>query len=329
MPSYYEKFSCIADKCPDTCCIGWEVDIDEETASRYLRVSGTLGEKIRNHLVTDGEGSQLFTLCDGDICPFLCPSGLCEIQKNLSESFLSRTCTLFPRFFDDFGTFRETGLGLGCPEAARIILSDDSPFILVPREDASFIPDDGIDADFLSALLSLRTRLFSILEGDGDIKEKISRSLTEAYNFEKELGFDTVDFSQGRTFSDCLAVMKNMEYISAERKNFIFSLTEKAPLPSALTRFPDDFEKLMKYCIFRYLLKAVYDFDVLTKVKYGIFASIVIARIYSFFENPDTELRTKIMYSYSKEVEYSDLNMTLLDDVLYSSFGIKDLISLL
>ncbi|MBE6783732.1 MAG: hypothetical protein E7536_06940 [Ruminococcaceae bacterium] len=24
VPQYFDEFTCIADKCPDTCCIGWE-----------------------------------------------------------------------------------------------------------------------------------------------------------------------------------------------------------------------------------------------------------------------------------------------------------------
>ena len=30
VPEYYEKFSCIASRCKDSCCAGWEIDIDEE-----------------------------------------------------------------------------------------------------------------------------------------------------------------------------------------------------------------------------------------------------------------------------------------------------------
>ena len=85
----------------------------------------------------------------------------------------------------------------------------------------------------------------------------------------------------------------------------------------------------MKYYIFRYLLKAAYDYDALTKVKYGIFACVVISRIYAYFGSPDFEARVKIMYSYSKEVEYSDVNMDLLDEILYNDFGAEDLLSLI
>ena len=28
VPDYYKEFSCIADHCRHSCCIGWEIDID-------------------------------------------------------------------------------------------------------------------------------------------------------------------------------------------------------------------------------------------------------------------------------------------------------------
>ena len=36
VPFYYKEFHCIADACKDSCCIGWEIDIDEETARRDI-----------------------------------------------------------------------------------------------------------------------------------------------------------------------------------------------------------------------------------------------------------------------------------------------------
>ena len=29
-PDYYKDFSCIAGACPDTCCAGWQIMIDEK-----------------------------------------------------------------------------------------------------------------------------------------------------------------------------------------------------------------------------------------------------------------------------------------------------------
>ena len=330
VPGYFNKFRCIADKCPDTCCIGWEVDIDETTAKKYVAIDGELGNKIRKHLTHDETGCNIFKLCEGDRCPFLNNCNLCEIQAEKGESFLSKTCTLFPRFFDDFGSFREMGLGFGCPEAARIILSDEEPFTLNLHDECAN-EDADFDEDFLKTLIDLRKDIFTVLEKKNlSFKKKIENILCLAKNFQKRLDGDIFsDKIQHRDFGTCLTILENMEYISAERQNFVQILKTKNPSENALNTYQCDFEKLMKYYIFRYLLKAVYDYDVLTKVKYGIFASIVISRIYSCFEHLDFEARVKIMYSFSKEVEYSDMNMDLLDEMLCSSFGTEDLISLI
>lgn len=329
VPTYFDKFKCIADRCPDTCCIGWEVDIDDETAEKYSSLNGDISDKIKNHLTRDDTGCNIFTLCDGDRCPFLNNCNLCEIHLEAGESFLSRTCTLFPRFFDDFGEIREMGLGFGCPEAARILLSENEPFSLKLYEEVADESED-IDKDFLNELLSLRNDIFLVLQDENlSFRDKAENILNLAKIFQKNLDGDICDEGQNRTFKDCLTVLENMEYINNERKSFLKNLEKEKITENIFSDYKSDFEKLMTYYIFRYLLKAVYDYDVLTKVKYGIFASVVISRIYSYFKEPDFEKRVEIMYSYSKEIEYSDMNMDLLDDMMYGSFSTYDLINLL
>ena len=39
-PDYYDKFKCIADKCPDTCCAGWQIVIDEASLEKYKKLKG-------------------------------------------------------------------------------------------------------------------------------------------------------------------------------------------------------------------------------------------------------------------------------------------------
>lgn len=33
VPDYFSEFSCIAGDCKDSCCLGWEIDIDEDHMS--------------------------------------------------------------------------------------------------------------------------------------------------------------------------------------------------------------------------------------------------------------------------------------------------------
>ena len=34
-PDYYKEFSCIAGACPDTCCAGWQIVIDDKSLKKY------------------------------------------------------------------------------------------------------------------------------------------------------------------------------------------------------------------------------------------------------------------------------------------------------
>ena len=54
-PDYYTKFACIADKCQHSCCIGWEIDIDDDTIEYYKTVEGSLGERLKNNIASDNE----------------------------------------------------------------------------------------------------------------------------------------------------------------------------------------------------------------------------------------------------------------------------------
>ena len=64
-PDLVRSFTCIADRCPDTCCRGWEVDIDSETEQYYRSVPGPLGERLRHALsVSEEDGSTYFPLTE-------------------------------------------------------------------------------------------------------------------------------------------------------------------------------------------------------------------------------------------------------------------------
>ena len=40
VPDYFDGFSCLAGACPHSCCIGWEVVLDEDTVRRYQQLPG-------------------------------------------------------------------------------------------------------------------------------------------------------------------------------------------------------------------------------------------------------------------------------------------------
>ena len=123
-PSFYHTFRCIANRCEDSCCKDWDIDVDSATEQFYQTVKGPLGDKIRNLLITDEYGERVFRSGDGR-CPFWNRDMLCDIYIGIGEEHLSRTCAHFPRVHIDFGDFREHLLSFACPEAARFMLRAD------------------------------------------------------------------------------------------------------------------------------------------------------------------------------------------------------------
>lgn len=117
-PDYYEAFRCLAGKCPDTCCAGWQIYIDEDSLERYEQVEGPFGNRLKNSIDWQ-EGA--FFQC-GRRCAFLNEQDLCDLYAELGEEALCETCTRYPRHIEEFEGLRELSLSLSCPEAARIML---------------------------------------------------------------------------------------------------------------------------------------------------------------------------------------------------------------
>ena len=161
VPGYYKQFTCIADRCIDNCCFGgWQIDIDKETIDYYDTVQGDFGDRLKKYV--DKEAG-CFNLNNGQ-CPFLLNNNLCEIYKELGPEHMGLVCTQFPRFTEYYGNIKETGIGMACEEAARIILNDSTPFVLEETD----IDEEEIwgeyDSSLGQSLFILRDKIMSMLD---------------------------------------------------------------------------------------------------------------------------------------------------------------------
>ncbi len=128
-PTYYNSFKCIADKCRHSCCIGWEIDIDEDTLGIYKTKSDIIGKVSLSdtpHFVQGKDGR----------CPFLNGRNLCDIILTHGEDSLCQICRDHPRFRYFFDMRAEIGLGLTCEAAARLILNNDFSLEKIGEDDA-------------------------------------------------------------------------------------------------------------------------------------------------------------------------------------------------
>lgn len=272
-PNYYEKFECIADKCKHNCCIGWEIDIDEDTMDLYNSLDGEFAQKIRDNI--DGEIPH-FVLGDGERCPFLNKDGLCDIICELGDGAICDICYLHPRFSNFYEDFTETGLGLCCEEATRIILTENERFFID-------VPKLAKNDEFFKE----RREVFDILQNRNLTMYERLKQLCEKYGFEFKFNNEELyDFYMSlerldKSWEDELKKLKSANGVEIfEREDLqIF------------------FEQLACYFIFRHFQNGVV---------FTILSCWVLGAICSAYDNLDKML--DVVRMYSSEIEYCEEN---------------------
>lgn len=154
-PDYFERFECIAGKCPATCCAGWEIGIDPKSMKRYQQMEGPFGNRLNNSIdVKHG----VFQQYDRKCC-FLNDEQLCDIYTEAGEEYLCETCRTYPRHIEVYKGERDISLAISCPEAARIILTNtDKVQWKSCWEDAKAHSEDEEDDEFDSNLFKVLKR---------------------------------------------------------------------------------------------------------------------------------------------------------------------------
>ena len=172
-PSYYKEFRCIADRCRHSCCVGWEIFVDEGAMARFSATGGALGDEIRKNITPDG----MIRLTECERCPFLDERGLCRMISEKGDSFVPAICQEHPRFYHRVGDRLEGGIGMSCEEAARIILSSDDFFSMMEL-DREIEAADETDFDTLTH----RKLIYSILADESlDFSARVKR-IREEYS---------------------------------------------------------------------------------------------------------------------------------------------------
>lgn len=120
----YPSFSCIADRCPATCCSGWKVVVDPKDYKRFQEISDqNLREDILGHIIQEKEGYYFQNEKSGD-CTLLDSDRLCRIQRNLGEEMLCNTCRKFPRLTTKSEGILWISLAASCPVVAEYLLTE-------------------------------------------------------------------------------------------------------------------------------------------------------------------------------------------------------------
>ena len=158
---YYNDFKCTADQCPDTCCAGWQIVIDEQSMERYKRIRGRfLWRMLRS--VDWARG--VFRQDTDKRCAFLNENNLCDLYVACGEKSLCRTCRKYPRHIEEFEGVREISLSISCPEVARILMTRTSPVTFLTYEKEGEEEYEDFDPFLFSILEDARKEMLHILQ---------------------------------------------------------------------------------------------------------------------------------------------------------------------
>lgn len=131
-PFYYDDFNCIANKCIDSCCSGWNVYIDKNMYKKYKKVRGVFGKKLSNSInrikLNGNDLSYGKIKLKNNICPMMNEEKLCDVYINLGEEYLCNTCKVYPRNINKYGEIYERNLTMSCPEVARYFVKHKGDF---------------------------------------------------------------------------------------------------------------------------------------------------------------------------------------------------------
>ena len=290
-PDYYKDFCCIAGNCRHSCCIGWEIEIDSETAGFYKKVPGPFGEKLRGNIDFNENGG-IFRLCEKERCPFLNKNGLCDIIINLGEDSLCQICSDHPRFRNFYESRTEIGLGLCCEEAARLVLekTGKTSLIEIGEDENSGFPSSEEDLFF-----SFRKKIFDIIQNR---KKSIEERISEAFEL---FGKRILEIN----FSEWAENFSGLERLDEEWTR-ILEYIKKNPAPPEIK---DEIaaEQLLFYFIFRHF--SIDEPEV----------SFVFS-ILCFYMTEKAAEKNGLLDSarlFSSEIEYSDENKDLVLDMIF------------
>ena len=304
-PEFYRRFRCTADRCTDSCCIGWEIDIDADTYEKYRLMPKDFQKNIS---VSDGVPH--FVLTRYERCPFLEENGLCKIILSHGEDMLCDICREHPRFYEWYGNFRDAGIGLCCEEAVRLLFEGDG-VLEYESVETNETADDDTPEEVCEEMFALRQRLFSVINRrDLPFTERVEKCFGET-------GVKDVGAQSGTDafYGECVVIMKEMSPFDEFWDGYTDAL-EALTFDEIKKRFSKNlskermrYEKSLSYFVFRHFIKACFDGDISAHFKFAVMMTVL--EILLDCVNGDLPFNTRYL---SKQVEYSEENIDILTD---------------
>lgn len=279
-PDFYDDFHCLAGACRHSCCIGWEIDVDEESLDLYRRMPGEFGERLRRSIST--ESAPHFILTPDERCPLLRADGLCELILALGEDALCDICASHPRFYNEFPERMEAGLGLCCEEAVRLLTEGNGHLRLVS--------DGENDNASMPPLLQKREEIFAVLRED---------ALPLIARMEKALSLLCASLPpfSARDCARFFLTLERMDESWAQLLEALLSVPEYKLEP----RFSNmRYARIAEYLVYRHFASGPED-EAASRLRFCFYSTQLICAL--------DALSPEALRLFSSEIEYSDENI--------------------
>lgn len=348
-PDYYKEFSCVADKCEDTCCAGWKIVIDKESLKKYRKIDGPFKKRMRRSV---NWLTGTFKQDKEKRCAFLNDRNLCDLYLAQGEEGFCHTCSSYPRHTEEFEGVREISLSVSCPEVARILMDRMTPVTFESYEDDVEEEYEDFDPFLFSILedarnvmikilqnreLPIATRAKAVLDLAKGIQEKVdSGAMFSCSEYIDEFEVKTSELSANiETTHRYFRKLYRLELLKKEwdvqlnkTEMLLFADGDYDEIGKAFSTWENEYEEmdihkeqLLVYFIFTYFPGAVYDGNIYLKAWMAVYCVWMIDELWKskWLENGKTLERiemTELVYRFSREVEHSDKNLKLLEEAL-------------
>lgn len=302
VPSYYPLFRCIAQRCRHSCCIGWEIDIDNETRAFYKTLPGEFGKRL-NQSIDDAASPAHFRLLEGDRCPLLNPNGLCDLICTLGEQHLCQICADHPRYRNFFSGHTEMGLGLCCEEAVRIALSqtEKNNMMLLKEDSEENAPDPDEEE-----LLAIRQEILALLQ---------NREIPLPMRLDAVL--EAVSFPLPE--QDWPSIYRRLERLDPAWEDALNTLPSSISPCNCPPSLALPLEQFAVYLFLRHLPKALEDGDVQGWTAFCVLSVRMVMALCAAKTSCTFGDLCEYVRMYSAEIEYSQENMEALLDALWNA----------
>ncbi len=366
IPDYYNEFNCIADACPDTCCAGWQIVIDEKSKRKYRKYPGAFGKRLKQSI----DWKEGVFCQQKKRCAFLNDKNLCDLYIEAGKHMLCETCRKYPRHIEEYEDLREISLSISCPVVAKMLIHKRDKVRFVSKERTTPVEEyEEFDYMLFTKLCDARelmieimqtrnvsvwTRMAMILSLGHDLQRRINQgqlfevdTLLERYSasgaierFEKRREqYENCAQGKASLLEKMYTIFRELEVLKEDFPRYLEEriLGKDVEENGGLISEEEAIwlEQIVIYFLFTYFCGAVYDEMAYVKVKFAVVSTILIRQIYlgdaRWKKERSTQAVIEAAYRYAREVEHSDLNLLQIEKILEQKkeYGITNLLKVI